>query len=218
MKRDSLLWAGALSLAVHAALLLGFVRPHASSSALATSLSALQARLVTAATAQQVASTAVSPAPAPLVLAAAATPSPSQPTTMDGGASPAAALAPSPQAAPPRPKAQGLPPAPSYRAAGELDPPPRALQDIKPEYPEAAGMQEGSVVLRLLISTSGEVDEVAVLRSTPPGLFEASALQAFAKAKFSPGYFLGIAVKSQIYIEVGYTPINRGGAVSGQGR
>lgn len=79
-------------------------------------------------------------------------------------------------------------------------------------------MQEGSVVLRLLISTSGEVDEVAVLRSTPPGLFEASALQAFAKAKFSPGYFLGIAVKSQIYIEVGYTPINRGGAVSGQGR
>jgi protein TonB len=111
-----------------------------------------------------------------------------------------------------------LAPAPSYRTSGELDPPPTPMQAIEPDYPEAAGMQEGSVVLRLLISSSGDVDEVAVVRATPPGVFEASALQAFANAKFSPGYFLGIPVKSQIFIEVGYTPINRGGAVSGQGR
>ena len=118
----------------------------------------------------------------------------------------------------PRSAAAALNPAPSYRASGELDPPPAPLQSIDPVYPESAGLQEGTVVLRLLIGSLGEVDEVAVVRATPPGLFEQSALQAFAQAKFSPGYFLGIPVKSQIFIEVGYTPINRGGAVSGQGR
>jgi protein TonB len=111
-----------------------------------------------------------------------------------------------------------LPPAPNYRAATGLDVSPRALQSIDLEYPQAAGTIEGTVTLRLLISSNGDVDDVAVVSATPPGYFEASALEAFAKAKFSPGYFLGIPVKSQIFIEVGYTPINRGGAVSGQGR
>ena len=213
--RHSLLWAGAWSLAVHAALLLGFVRPHASSS-VSTNLSALQARLVT----QVMSLDAGTPRAAelPVVLAAAAAPNPPAVTsTVTRGIS-SLAPATAPQSTPDKAAAQGLAPAPSYRASGEHDPPPRPLQSIDPVYPESAGMQEGSVVLRLLISSSGEVDEVAVVRATPPGLFEQSALQAFAKAKFSPGYFLGIPVKSQIFIEVGYTPINRGGAVSGQNR
>ncbi len=218
MTRHSLLWAGTLSLAVHAALLLGFVRPHASSS-VSANLSALQARLVMPATATQAAAATESPAPTSAALAAAAVPpKPPLTVTADNRGSPSAAPATAAQSTPDKATPQGLAPAPSYRASGELDPPPRPLQSIDPVYPESAGMQEGSVVLRLLISSSGEVDEVAVVRATPPGLFEQSALQAFAKAKFSPGYFLGIPVKSQIFIEVGYTPINRGGAVSGQNR
>ncbi len=82
-------------------------------------------------------------------------------------------------------------------------------------YPEEAKKQEGSVVLRLLISEAGAVDNVAVVRAYPAGLFEASALEAFGKAKFSPGKMLGVAVKSQITIEVLFTPINRG-KVSGR--
>lgn len=103
-----------------------------------------------------------------------------------------------------------------YRAAADLDPPPRPLEEIQPEYPAAAGLQQGTVVLRLLINSSGEVDDVTVVDASPKGLFEASAIAAFGAAKFSPGRFLGVPVASQMTIAVDYTPTNRGGAVSGQ--
>lgn len=114
--------------------------------------------------------------------------------------------------------APALRPATDYRTISGLDVAPRALDAIEPEYPEEAGSIEGTVLLRLLINSAGGVDEAAVVRATPPGYFEASAIAAFSKARFSPGYFLGLPVKSQLLIEVGYTPINRGGAVSGQAR
>lgn len=120
------------------------------------------------------------------------------------------ASTPAPVAAP------GLPPAPAYLPGGKLDPGPRPLHDIEPAYPAEANLRSGSVVLRLLVSAAGEVDEVAVVRSFPQGLFEASALAAFGEAKFSPGLMLGIPVKSQITIEVQFTPINRGATVSGR--
>jgi periplasmic protein TonB len=109
----------------------------------------------------------------------------------------------------------GLPPAPAYFAGGKLDPGPRPLEDVDPLYPEEAQQQEGSVVLRLLINEAGIVDNAAVVRAYPTGLFERSALEAFGQAKFSPGRILGVAVKSQITIEVLFTPINRG-KVSGR--
>ena len=108
-----------------------------------------------------------------------------------------------------------LPAAPDYFAGGKLDPGPRTLEDVDPVYPEEAKQQEGSVVLRLLINEAGTVDNVAVVRAYPAGLFERSALEAFGKAKFSPGRMLGVAVKSQITIEVLFSPINRG-KVSGR--
>ena len=113
------------------------------------------------------------------------------------------------------PPVPGLPSAPDYFAAGRLDPGPRPLDDVNPLYPDEGKQQEGSVVLRLFINESGLVDNVAVVRAYPAGLFEASALEAFGKAKFSPGRMLGVAVKSQITIEVMFTPINRG-KVSGR--
>jgi periplasmic protein TonB len=109
-----------------------------------------------------------------------------------------------------------LPPAPSYFAAGSLDPGPKPLSDINPDYPARAGQQQGVVVLRLLINEQGVVDNVAVVRATPLGYFEESALEAFGKALFSPGKLLGVSVKSQITIEVEFMPINRGATVSGR--
>jgi TonB family protein len=109
-----------------------------------------------------------------------------------------------------------LPPAPDYFGTGQLDPGPRPLDDIEPLYPKEAGLQEGVVVLRLLINPQGGVDDVAVVRSFPLGVFESSALAAFTSARFSPGMVLGLPVKSQITIEVMFTPINRGAKVSGR--
>lgn len=108
----------------------------------------------------------------------------------------------------------GLPLAPAYLSGGRLDPGPRPLQDVEPAFPDEAGQQHGIVVLRLLINESGVVDQVAVVRSAPKGLFEQSALEAFAAARFSPGMLLGFPVKSQVTIEVEFAPFNRGANVT----
>ena len=108
----------------------------------------------------------------------------------------------------------GLPPAPAYLSGGQLDPGPRPLKDVEPAFPDEAGLQHGIVVLRLLINEFGVVDQAAVVRSAPKGLFEKSALEAFAAARFSPGMLLGLPVKSQVTIEVEFAPFNRGANVT----
>ena len=213
----TLQWAALLSLLLHLALLLGFVRPHLSSSSISV-LPAFQTRMVpAAATAEAPTEQATVSSEQPAAARAEVAPAPQ--AKADGAqAAVAPKVNPAASAAVERVAPAGLPPAPSYREAKGLEPPPALRQYIEPLYPEAAGLQEGSVVLRLLISSSGDVDDAAVVRSTPRGLFDQAALTAWRQAKFTPGYFLGIAVQSQITIQVDFTPINRGGAVSGQSR
>jgi TonB family protein len=110
----------------------------------------------------------------------------------------------------------GLPPAPGYLFGVQLDARPSPLYDIEPVFPPEADLQEGVVTLRILISATGNVDNVAVVSASPPGLFERSALTAFESAKFSPGMTLGVAVKSQMTVEVNFTPFNRGAKASGR--
>ena len=109
-----------------------------------------------------------------------------------------------------------LPPAPDYVPGIRLDPGPRPLEDIEPDYPDPVFLRQGTVVLRLLISDTGHVDDVAVVRSQPPGVFEESAVEAFGKARFAPGRAAGVPVKSQITVEIQFMPINRGDRVSGR--
>ena len=109
-----------------------------------------------------------------------------------------------------------LPAAPDYALGIRLDPGPRPIGEIEPEYPDTVRLREGVVVLRLLISDTGHVDEVGVVRSEPRGIFEQAAIDAFSKARFSPGLAAGTPVKSQITVEVQFMPINRGARVSGK--
>jgi protein TonB len=106
--------------------------------------------------------------------------------------------------------------APDYALGAQLDPGPRPLDEIDPEYPDTVRLRSGAVVLRLLISETGHVDEVGVVRAEPPGVFEQAAIEAFAKARFAPGMAGGRPVKSQIRIEVEFMPINRGAKTSGR--
>jgi TonB family protein len=202
-------WAVALSLVAHVALLAGYGRPHLLS-AVTLPTGAVQLRIIhrdSSATAQSASTPLgeVAAAPQPLAHDASVTPLKLAPGLHE---SKVTADTPLP----------GLAPAPDYRSAAGLDQAPRPLDAIEPEYPPGAGAIQGTVLLRLLIANNGAVDEVTVVKATPPGYFESSALAAFGKAKFSPGYFLGIPVKSQMFIEVDFTPLNRGGAVSGQNR
>ena len=132
----------------------------------------------------------------------------SEPHDADAAAKAAAAAMPS--TAP-----TALPAAPDYALGIRLDPGPRPLDDIEPDYPDPH-LREGTVVLRLLISETGHVDNVAVVRSQPSGVFEQAALDAFGKARFAPGLAAGTPVKSQITVEVRFVPVNRGGRVSGR--
>ena len=75
-------------------------------------------------------------------------------------AAPRQAQVPLPSASKPVPVATAASPAraqatTTFRSGAELDPPPRPLGDIEPEYPAAAGLQQGTVVLRLMIDTNG---------------------------------------------------------------
>ena len=110
-----------------------------------------------------------------------------------------------------------LPPAQDYLFSARLDSGPRPLDDIEPEYPAEGDLQEGKVALRLLISETGHVDNVAVASSYPAGLFDRAAIAAFANARFAPALLVGAPTKSQITIEVHFAPFNRGSRVSGRG-
>ena len=103
-----------------------------------------------------------------------------------------------------------------YRGVG-LDPPPRPIGEIDPAYPEAAGKRQGAVRVTLLVNEEGIVDDAIVIYSRPAGMFDEAAVDAFRSARFTPGRFLGIPVKSRLTVEVEFTPINRGGAVAGRG-
>lgn len=103
-----------------------------------------------------------------------------------------------------------------YLGASAVDRTATPLEDVTPDYPAEAGLREGTVVLRLLISATGHVDAAQVLRATPKNLFEASASRAFLQTRFAPAQRAGIDVASQLTIEVHFTPTNRDGGISGR--
>jgi protein TonB len=154
-------------------------------------------------------------APTPAAKAARERSPSAQADALAHGREPTPAAAPAPAAAMPSTAETALPAAPDYAFGVRLDPGPRPLDDIEPVYPDVY-LREGTVVLRLLISETGHVDNVAVIRAEPRGVFEQAALEAFGKARFAPGLAAGTPVKSQITVEVRFVPINRGAGVSGR--
>jgi TonB family protein len=95
----------------------------------------------------------------------------------------------------------------------QLERPPVPIEEVQLEYPPEALGQSGTVVLRLFISEFGSVDEVEIVSATPPGVFDSAARRDFARVRFAPGTRFGLAVKSQLQIEVTYAPTNRGNSV-----
>ncbi len=78
-----------------------------------------------------------------------------------------------------------------------VDKPPRAVQQVAPKYPPRAQAQSitGKVVLALLIGAQGDVQEVQVVSSEPPGVFDQAAIQAVRRWRFQPAMYKGSPVK-----------------------
>jgi TonB family protein len=97
-----------------------------------------------------------------------------------------------------------------YYRLSELDERPRPKSQIEPEFPLTVDPGVvGAVVARLFLSTEGTVEDIQIEASTPTGLFDDAVLKAFRDASYSPGKKKGIAVRSQIRIEIEFrsTPL-----------
>jgi TonB family protein len=92
-------------------------------------------------------------------------------------------------------------PAPYYYPASELTERPLVLAPVEPRFPDGAP-GTGRVKMRLYIGESGRVDAIDIVEAEPAGAFEAAAAEAFAAARFRPGYRNGRSVKSQLSLEV----------------
>lgn len=71
------------------------------------------------------------------------------------------------------------------------------MRYITPEYPDAARTQgtEGFVVVAFSVNTDGSIDNVRIVESTPPGVFDEVALDAAARLRFEPRIVLNNPVQ-----------------------
>ncbi len=78
-----------------------------------------------------------------------------------------------------------------------VDVPPKAISQGAFRYPPSAKKNgvKGYVVLSILVSEKGSVDQVQVLESNPSGIFDAAALQGIRSWQFEPAKYQGDVVK-----------------------
>jgi hypothetical protein len=99
------------------------------------------------------------------------------------------------------------PPDPYYFRSHELTNPPRLLQDVRAtQNLNLSDTLNRLVVLRLLVSDSGDIDRVVVEESDLPAESTLLLVEKFSKMKFNPGKIDNSPVKSQLTIEVEVGP------------
>lgn len=92
---------------------------------------------------------------------------------------------------------------PYYFRMDQLTDKPFVLRDIPPDLgSELFGVPPQSTVLRLLINEYGDIDQVMAETYDLPEQVRNLLIQAFSKAKFSPGKISGAPVKSQLQIRI----------------
>ena len=78
----------------------------------------------------------------------------------------------------------------------DVDQPPSVIIKVDPIYPMLAKPERiaGEVTLRFIVTKTGEVKAPSVLKSSPQGVFDKSALEAIRKWRFKPATKAGEAV------------------------
>ncbi len=78
-----------------------------------------------------------------------------------------------------------------------VDSPPKPIETVMPEYPRKQRLLgvEGYVTFNLLIDEGGNIKNIALLDSKPPGVFDEIARDAVLKWHFKPAYYKGRPVK-----------------------
>jgi outer membrane biosynthesis protein TonB len=144
----------------------------------------------------------VTPLPVATVVTAAAAPR-SEPTALPPQAPSNLAIAP----AAPLPQTVLEPvlweTEPQYFTSKQLSEKPQVLQDVAHSLSLTfSGIETQTVILRLMINEHGNIDRVHLDQSTLGNDVERVVIAAFSNIKFQPGKIDGVAVKSQLKIEV----------------
>ncbi len=84
------------------------------------------------------------------------------------------------------------------REKDNMNRPPRVLSQSSMEYPSEARQKNisGHVLLKILIGSSGSVEQIKVEESEPQGVFDHAAKMAIQKWRFEPGVIKGQIVAS----------------------
>lgn len=86
--------------------------------------------------------------------------------------------------------------------AGAVDTAPAVIRRVTPQYPLIAKRKrvQGSVVVRIVVDSSGQPRQCTIFSATPAGYFESAALDAARKLRFRPGKIRGIAVNTVVLL------------------
>lgn len=81
-----------------------------------------------------------------------------------------------------------------------VDDPPKPVSRKAPQYPDRARKKgiSGRVVLSVLIDASGNVSDVRVVESEPPGVFDEAAVAAVKTWRFQPAMYEGNPVAIRV--------------------
>ena len=87
-----------------------------------------------------------------------------------------------------------------------VDDGPLPIQRVSPQYPERARKKgiTGKVVLSLLVSSGGSVQDLRVLESQPPGVFDESAKLAAQQWRFRPATYEGQPVAIRVTLPMSF--------------
>jgi periplasmic protein TonB len=154
---------------------------------------------------------AAAPSP-PAAAAVAAAPASTSATRPPAAAQTSAANVPS-SAAQPSSTSQSSSGSSAARRAPSGEPPPvvreaRLIHRVEPDYPSAAkrdGVQ-GSVDLEVTVSARGVVEDVSVVKATPPDVFDKSAVAAVRKWKYDPRFVDGLASEAHLTVHLEFVP------------
>jgi periplasmic protein TonB len=84
----------------------------------------------------------------------------------------------------------------------------KLIRRVNPDYPSVAKRDgiEGSVDLDVTVSSHGVVEDVSVIRATPPDMFEKAALAAVRKWKYDPRYVDGLPAEVHVKVHLEFGP------------
>lgn len=111
------------------------------------------------------------------------------------------------QSGDPKPKSTAEPATEKVFQGKEVDQRAQILDKPKPFYTDSArtNLVGGTVVLRAVLASSGQVTNIRVIRGLPNGLTE-QAIAAAKKVKFTPAMKDGQAVSQEIQFEYNFSP------------